>query len=115
MEELKFINGHPVKRALICYVLLKNGPMPRIAIMKAVHALEASKLAFRPTSNICYFSKDKYGNPWCRHDYTKSVLISKHGRPALLARVGTSNRFHVYGLTAEGHALALKVQEYYAH
>lgn len=115
METLKFRNGHPVKRALICYVLLKHGPMTRIPIMKAVHGLEASKLAFRPTSNIAYFSKDKYGNPYCRNDYTKSVLISKHGRPALLERIGTSRRFHVYGLTPAGRALALQVQEYYGY
>jgi hypothetical protein len=55
METLKFINGHPIKRALICYVLLKHGPMARIPLMKLVHALEANKHPFSPTSNILYF------------------------------------------------------------
>ena len=110
METLKLRNGHPVKRALICYVLLKYGPMPRIPIMKAVHGLEASKLAFRPTSNICYWLKDRYNNPYIHNESSQSVL--KHG---YVERVGTSKRFHVYGLTPKGHALALQVKEYYNH
>lgn len=115
-EALKFRNGHPTKRALICYVLLKNGPMTRIPLMKAVHALEASKLPFKRTSNIAYFLRDKHNNPWIYNESRNSVLIG-HGpeRPALVERVGCQNRFHVYDLTIDGRLLAIKVQEYYAH
>jgi hypothetical protein len=114
METLRFINGHPTKRALICFVLLQNGPMTRIPLMKAVHALESSKRPFRKTSNICYFSRDKYKNPWCRNDFSLSVLIP-HGeeRPALARKVVVRNRFHVYGLTEAGYALAVQAQKHY--
>lgn len=110
METLKFINGHPIKRALICYVLLKNGPQTRIPIMKAVHALENSKYRFSPTSNIMYWLKNKLGNPYIRRESEQSVLVR-----GLVQRIGTANRFHVYGLTEKGLALAKQVQEHYGH
>jgi hypothetical protein len=82
--------------------------------MKAVHGLEASKLAFSPTSNICYWLRDKYNNPYIHNESSQSVL-KDHGpdRPALVEKIGTSRRFHVYGLTPAGRALALQVQEYF--
>ncbi len=114
METLKLRNGHPTKRALICYVLMKNGPMTRIPLMKAVHALEASKLAFQPTSNICYFLRDRYDNPYIRNESSQSVLKDQGPeRPALVYRVGCQKRFHVYDLTPAGRLLALQAQEHY--
>lgn len=113
-EALKFRNGHPTKRALICYVLLKNGPMTRIPLMKAVHALEASKLRFSPTSNICYFLR-RDDNPYTHNETSQSVLINHPDRPALVYRAGTQKRFHVYDLTVDGRLLALKAQEHYGH
>ena len=114
METLKFRNGHPTKRALICFVLLQNGPMTRIPIMKMVHALEASKLAFQKTSNICYFLRDRHDNPYIRNESSQSVLKDQGpDRPALVRKVSVANRFHVYGLTEAGYALALQVQKHY--
>lgn len=105
---MKLINGHPIKRALICYVLLMNGPQKRIPLMRAVHALERSKLAFRPTSNKCYFLRDRYNNPYISHKTAQSVLVQ-----GLVEKVGLDNRFHVYGLTEAGRALGEQVARWY--
>lgn len=112
---IKMINGHPEKRALICYVLLKNGPQTRIAIMKAVHALEGKQRRFKPMSNQCYWLRDAYKNPWTRNETRMSVLVDRGNMPILVTQVGTVNRFHVYDLTEEGRALGSAVAERYGY
>jgi hypothetical protein len=102
------------KAHVACYVLKTCGPLTRIDLMMRVHVLEGKREAFKPTSNISYFSpkltpenitkrcgmyygEDHYmkrnAGSWLQKDIIKIVGKTKEGA-------------YLYDITSIGHELA---------
>ena len=104
----------------ICYVMFNaKSPLTRVEILKQVHKLEKSQIAFRNTSNLCYFLPrhpearvpfDEI-NLWEPSDpyrysgqYASSLLVK-----GLIKKVGIkrhTNKPYTYELTPAGEQLA---------
>jgi len=109
----------------ICFVMSSaKSPLTRVEILKRVHKLENSQIAFRPTSNGCYFlplhseartpfpENRTYmlgGEPYVHingydGEYASSLLVK-----GLIKKVGNvrhTNEPYTYVLTPAGEELA---------
>lgn len=104
----------PIKRELICYVLHKNGPvMGRVEILKVVHALECSKIPFKPMSNHDYFTNVDPNTPqrpsWFSNPLERSVIFK--GLVSIVWASGKRKKIVGYELTAEGLKLAEETEK----
>lgn len=91
----------PTKSHFICLYLANHSGSTRIEILSAVHALEAKKTPFFPTSNHCYFNGTGRGNG-------AKVSVVHRGYVQV---IGHKNRHRSFAITPKGQKL---VDEYYA-
>ena len=90
----------PLKLHLICFTISHVGqPMKRVDILRRVHALEGSQLAFKEGSNVDYFSANSA--------HPKSLL--NQGLIRITNGKGYSSKDALFDLTAKGRE---KVKEY---
>jgi hypothetical protein len=97
----------PGKAEYICYVLAHAGvPMNRVAILRRVHALEGSRIAFKEGSNADYF------NGTSTHYSIKKRSVVLRG----LIRVSNGKRGEqrLFVLTAAGKKLVAKMEAWMA-
>jgi hypothetical protein len=86
----------PSKSHYICYVLMCAGvPMKRVDIMRRVHLMSGSALAFKPTSNGCYFLTEACSSG---HEAAAASLV----RRGLIVKSGRVKRYITYALTPAG-------------
>jgi hypothetical protein len=44
------------KDIIVCKLLAKYGPLPRVSLLAACHYFQQSRVEFKPSSNNCYFN-----------------------------------------------------------
>ena len=109
------MNKKPTKVQLICYLIAKNGPMTRQALLEECARVEGKE--YKPNSNKSYFTPSMMAgrrSPSAGWPPYPPDVVEKMDRNSIVAAgyvepVGKIGNKIVYGLTAKG---GLKAAEY---